>query len=531
MAPQSGPKTQYQHFVPQFLLRNFSHPYVDPDSATLPRGKKARRRNGELVPGDAVVSSAALSEDPIALTETPVRRILGQMDMYNDTGHPQAPNHIEKMFGDIESRVSTIFRKITKAFAAKDVGLWLTRAERNDVRKFLFLLKYRGWGFYKRFNHNAPEEYNSDDRDLFLDYMAQRGFTRPIDVWFDNLKAIMELKMDVEGEWMSKIRKRIYFQDAEWFVKHTQFFYMAVCTPEEPSHEFIITDGCYNVFEGRSTFAKDLKTGEIDPTEWINFHEFTPISPKLMIVLRSCGSATMFWHDLEQSKRMWTLRVKIDSWSQGVDEYIRRRNRNLVTAAYLRCPPFRFWLYMKLLKFIVTKDPSALLRIGSRESKALEYGFNDVEDAEDIIATARIINYDADINQLIYATVTNEIEMRKHPGLKLWQRLSPTWLDLPRFLLMHKFVFQIPGSICGCGIPEIELYAQIEEQKLQSKVSIDIQGFDTSPFSEDQVIEIVTRIKVREIFVEILKERMKLEHLQKLKKVFFELTYPTPPTI
>ena len=46
---------------------------------------------------------------------------------------------------------------------------------------------------------------------------------------------------------------------------------------------------------------------------------------------------------------MWTLRVKIDSWSQGkVDEAIRQRNRELLINAYLRLPPSRVWLFVKL---------------------------------------------------------------------------------------------------------------------------------------------------------------------------------------
>lgn len=45
--------------------------------------------------------------------------------------------------------------------------------------------------------------------------------------------------------------------------------------------------------------------------------------------------------------RMWTLRLKLDSWSQGVDEGIRQRNRDLLTDAYNRLPPCRIWLYVR----------------------------------------------------------------------------------------------------------------------------------------------------------------------------------------
>lgn len=47
---------------------------------------------------------------------------------------------------------------------------------------------------------------------------------------------------------------------------------------------------------------------------------------------------------------MWKLRVKIDSWSQGVDEFIRQRNRMLLTDLYFRLAPRRVWLYVKQVR-------------------------------------------------------------------------------------------------------------------------------------------------------------------------------------
>jgi hypothetical protein len=63
--------------------------------------------------------------------------------------------------------------------------------------------------------------------------------------------------------------------------------YMAVCTPSDPSDEFILTDNSYNVFEGPNCFAADEGTGKVEGTAYTPLHEFAPISPKLIIVLRS----------------------------------------------------------------------------------------------------------------------------------------------------------------------------------------------------------------------------------------------------
>jgi hypothetical protein len=58
--------------------------------------------------------------------------------------------------------------------------------------------------------------------------------------------------------------------------------------------------------------------------------------------------------DLEQAKRMWTLRIKIDVWSKGkVAESVRQHNRELLRDEYLQLPRRRVWLYLKYARFAV----------------------------------------------------------------------------------------------------------------------------------------------------------------------------------
>lgn len=81
-------RTQYQHFVPQFLLRNFSHPYR-PQKDDRKKLKRSKRKDEKRIyPGERVVNTIDLSEDPPVLCEARVNRILGQMDMYRDTSKP-----------------------------------------------------------------------------------------------------------------------------------------------------------------------------------------------------------------------------------------------------------------------------------------------------------------------------------------------------------------------------------------------------------------------------------------------------------
>lgn len=218
-----------------------------------------------------------------------MKRIFGQFDMYRDIERPtpEQQQYIEKMFSAVENKVSVIFRKITNSFDQQEDGIWLTRDERNLIRKFLFLQKYRGSNFHRRFHHDDPKSYNENDTELLLNYMRERGYKRTVDVWLDNLKTIMELDMDLENKWIIDLPNRMYPGDARWFITHAQSTYMTICTPSNPSDEFILTDNSYNVFEGPSSFVTDENTGTIREEAYIPLHEFGPISLKLMIVLRS----------------------------------------------------------------------------------------------------------------------------------------------------------------------------------------------------------------------------------------------------
>lgn len=83
-----------------------------------------------------------------------------------------------------------------------------------------------------------------------LKYMNERRINKPIDVWFDNIKGILELKMGYGMEWMDKLQKRIYPDDAKWLINHTPQFYLALCNPSAADNEFLLTQNAYGVYDG-----------------------------------------------------------------------------------------------------------------------------------------------------------------------------------------------------------------------------------------------------------------------------------------
>lgn len=264
-AQSSSENPQYHHFIPQFILRNFAHPYRPPEG----KGRSNRRFNGfnggrgrgqrkvVLRPGDPMLDIIDLSNDNPELAESPVRRTFGLTDMYRDFAKASDQNCLEKQLSKLESEAARIISKIRKAFDSGDEAVWLSRQERDALRKFLFIMKYRGKGFHKRFVGDETEGYVEDDKEQFLKYMHEIGFRKPIDVWLHSIKVIMELRMDLKGQWMKSLIDQIYPDDAMGFILHTEGMYLALCTPSEKDAGFLLTENSYNVFEGPQTSLID----------------------------------------------------------------------------------------------------------------------------------------------------------------------------------------------------------------------------------------------------------------------------------
>ncbi|KFY53148.1 hypothetical protein V496_07858 [Pseudogymnoascus sp. VKM F-4515 (FW-2607)] len=249
----SAEPSQYQHFIPRLILNNFSY------KSSRNGGNRRGNRNGSNQRVDKLLHTIDLSGPKAKIVTTTVARTLGKVDMYRDFAKAENQQALEKQLDHLlESPAGSVIANIRKRFEAGDKEVWITRLERDTLRKFLFIMKYRSSNMHKRFYHESSEDYADDDRERLLEYMREKGFEKPIDVWFGNIKAILELEMDPSGEWMEKIRKRAYPDDAEWFIHHTQ-----VSGQIDPS------------------------SGGFTATSYTEYHVFAAISPRLMIVLRS----------------------------------------------------------------------------------------------------------------------------------------------------------------------------------------------------------------------------------------------------
>ncbi|KAH8649432.1 hypothetical protein BGZ60DRAFT_422302 [Tricladium varicosporioides] len=277
-------KSQYHHFIPRFILRNYSHLGQRPAAS---RGSKNRRkgRNAARSKEPMLFGLNFAGEEP-EIIETSVAKTFGMMDMYRDFRASTRQHQVEEQLSVLESRAGEIISTIRKAFEAGKTDVWITRTQRDTLRKFLFIMKYRGSRFHKRYCHENTDDYDENDKEKMVEYMEKNDIKKPVDVWLDNIRGILDLKMDGQ-EWMDILRKRIYPDDAEWFINNVQGFYMALMTPFNQEDEFLLTENAYSIHEGAASERFNPITGKMELSAYTEFHLFAPIAPRLLIVLRS----------------------------------------------------------------------------------------------------------------------------------------------------------------------------------------------------------------------------------------------------
>ncbi|KAB2571433.1 hypothetical protein DBV05_g9907 [Lasiodiplodia theobromae] len=270
--------TQFHHFIPRFILRNFAAATQPPSGPTKRRGKSKGK------PHDCFINSINLQSGNVEPCQ--LRSEFGIVDMYREKDMGDGYD-LEKRLAQLESDAATIIRKAKKTFATRTNILALRRSERDCLRKFFFLMKYRNNGFHQRYDHDSLDTYNSDDKEHLREYMEKRKFKRPKDVWFDNIRQILALEMDPEMRWAERIQQTAYTHDALMFILHAQGSFMSFCAPKLAGQEFVLTENAYGIFEGPVSPRIDPDSGELQPGVYTEYHNFAPIAPDLMVVFRS----------------------------------------------------------------------------------------------------------------------------------------------------------------------------------------------------------------------------------------------------
>jgi hypothetical protein len=143
--------------------------------------------------------------------------------------------------------------------------------------------------------------------------------------------------------------------------------------------------------------------------------------------------------DMDQARLIWKLRVKIDAWSQGLDESLRLRNRLLLIKSYLRLPPYRVWLFVKHIR-------DAFLERSKGFETEIDFG-DCFQGPENTIARGKcllsifiqnvltkiashIIKPER-LAQLIYKATKNDLKLKEQPEINLWAKINK--LDMHGF--------------------------------------------------------------------------------------------------
>lgn len=270
--------SQYHHFIPRFILRNFassSQPPSGPSQSSKRRQKK--RRN-------AFINSIDLESGNIGPSW--ISEEFGIRDMYRE-GNKDDAFELEKRLSELERQAAEIIQRAIDTFATPGNVLRLHRGDRDCLRKFFFLMKYRNRNLHQRHGHDSLDTYEGEDKEVLADYMKRKGFKSPRDVWLANIHAFISLEMDPDLKWIPRIQSTAYQLDAITFILHAQGSFTAFCTPASPSQEFVLTENSYGVFEGPTSPLIDPESGAILGCLDLEYHTFAPISPRLIIVFRS----------------------------------------------------------------------------------------------------------------------------------------------------------------------------------------------------------------------------------------------------
>lgn len=270
--------SQYHHYVPRFILRNFA---ID---------------DHHVKPSDRKRIKTYSIENKISLVKS-IAKSYGKVDMYKDINNKNDVMFVEKELCKLENTSSRIILRIitceTKMFT-------VTRSELRDLKKFLFIMLYRSNSRRNQYIDGNFDAITKEDINLYMKY---NNFSTYSEVWIDNIKKIMSLSHeDIMTQTLrtsieSQPEDKIYHAIASEYAEMCRSF---ICVWEaEEGSEFILTDKSFGIYEGHRPFA--------------TFHQFYIITPRLVIVTSSqkfrdsgaLSDITKSFHNIFNLKKSW----------------------------------------------------------------------------------------------------------------------------------------------------------------------------------------------------------------------------------
>ncbi|KAG0001463.1 hypothetical protein BGZ80_009358 [Entomortierella chlamydospora] len=258
VAPASAPtpssrtsQSQYHHYIPRFILKNFSD------------GSHGMEGDPQIKIHD--VRSQRSSQMNIG-------KVYGVQNMYRDLKSDDCMQ-FEKLLGKLDSSAEKFVNKILSG--SRDLPL--TRAGLLEFKKFLAIMMYRSECRRKQYTEDL---FDMPTRLSILRHMRLNNIGSMQEVWFENLKWIIKTSMDDINKEVPKLNLMsgplaalayngpIHIAEFMDFISLTMHY---VCIWQAPKgSEFILTDNCFGCYEG---------------PVGITLHIFFVISPEYVVVM------------------------------------------------------------------------------------------------------------------------------------------------------------------------------------------------------------------------------------------------------
>lgn len=254
--------------------------------------------------------------------------------MYRE-GNKNDAFELEKRLSELERQAAEIIQRAIDTFATPGNILRLHRGDRDCLRKFFFLMKYRNRNLHQRYGHDSLDTYEGEDKEILANYMKRKGFKSPRDVWLANIHAFLSLEIDPYLKWIPKIQSTAYQLDAITFLEK------ALAKLGGPAVRSV---------------SKVIALPEIHMSVWVALKVREELRQKradlyeIYKMLKPVASKKTFDYDADQASRMLFLRINTDVIMNNCGMQI--SDKNVVKShrqdIFTSLPIQRVWLYLKV---------------------------------------------------------------------------------------------------------------------------------------------------------------------------------------
>lgn len=236
-------KSQYQHYIPRFILRNF---------ALDDHLKHSKERHN--------IYYYDVKEGNVRIVD--VDTAYGMTDMYADIQKPDDVNYIEFEISRLEQKASGIIKRLMDVSEMKIV---ISHAELEILQRFLFIMSFRFPGRRAQFKSESLNEFGLRE---VMAFMQAKGRSDTVEAWLETIKGA--LREDPRNLFNSP--HLMESQTKDYWTRNKFCFF---CIWEaEPPDEFVLTENGFGLWEGEcgNFFTEHA------------YHYFYPLSPRRILV-------------------------------------------------------------------------------------------------------------------------------------------------------------------------------------------------------------------------------------------------------